>query len=271
MKIFAWQNMPIFSKVSFLILSIVIMQVYSAKFWFEVTDSWIGIVLSVGIEVSSLVLWYYKSKKMAIIGSIIVITSALSHLTIDSFDSIEKAKDNETVSNALKASTGALNTAKEKKWAYSMQGTSKAIVALSEVMVTDMKSNKIDKPKKAPVYILWIKLLVQFGGLIVLQYAQIFIIGKLNFESLFVIVSKVKKTSLEVSTADNERKSESMSLLSDFTSKRNTLGMSEYAFCKHLGIPQANLTKLRNTISGADNKLGDKNLKEIRKILDELQ
>ena len=167
-------------KLFILISSMGVLQWYSAKFWIGMTDSDIGILLSLMIEAISLLLWFERRYLSASIASLVVLTAVMSHLASDSISKIETAKKSNVLNNSLVAVTDALKKADGKNWAYTMQKSIDTINTLATVTTKD----KVLDVKSESVAFTWVKIAIQIVGLTIIQLGQIIIVLSLGLKEI---------------------------------------------------------------------------------------
>jgi len=152
----------------------ILLQMHSISFWRDVSGYESGLVYSLMIEAVAIYFWYNKHEILATSASLVVVGSALFSLASGSIDLIEDKKVESEKEKQLKVLTETLDSIKDKKYPITIQKTMKQM----ELLRNSMSETVVDK--KEPMFITWIKIIVQAFALVLIMLAQILAITKVR-------------------------------------------------------------------------------------------
>lgn len=149
--------------VLIILLCTVILQSHSIFFWIDITNGYIGIVWSITVEALAMYFWYGKAKILAPLASMVVITSALFHLSASSLKSLDNIQSVDRNIYQTEVLTKVLDSIKDKNYPMTIQKTMKSLERLDK---------QVSKEGKTTVSV-WLSILLQSLALTLVMVGQI--------------------------------------------------------------------------------------------------
>lgn len=248
------------------IVCTVLLQAHSIPFWLEHSNDYIGYLWSFTIEGVALWLWLNKKMILAIIASAIIILVPLMQLSKPLLKEMRLLNANTEIKKLNSLSISQSEKLQDKYLTTNWAGTINKNTTHLRSAIESQKDLYIDGSKFKSVYENIFIIVLQSVALMVVLLTQIQAIRMLAFRD-FQTIETSNFSNSEISEIPENR---AKSLLIEMQKYIKEKDISSKELADRLAIPASNLSKLKNSISGAGESLSDKKIDEIKEKFERL-